>query len=260
VERVSDDAVFESVRALAAAGEYLDLVPGVVAAVSPTRPGEYQRTAEGGYRRLYSCGTPEFLQARQAGLLGRLPDLVPAPAVVVEEAESVIGYRLPPLLRRLYLEVGNGGFGPGYGIFGLRDGHRDDDLDWTVLDWYHYAHDAPSSDWSFLPASVLPLCLWGCAIYSLIDCSDPEGRMWGWDQQPGAEGVEALFPERLTLAQWLRRWVSGNLHQPTLVRDPVAQEWRAATDDEYAQREAELADRVTRLRRTLTERSSRPQR
>jgi hypothetical protein len=204
VERVNDDAVFEAVRALAAAGEYLDLVPGV-AAVSPTRPGQYQRTAEGGYRRLYHRGTPEFLQAHQAGLLDRLPALIAAPAVVVEEAESVVGYCLPPLLRRLYLEVGNGGFGPGYGIFGLRDGHRDDELDRTALDWYHYAHDAPSSHWSFLPASLLPLCHWGCAIYSLIDCSDPAGPMWGWDPNPGPGGMEALFPQRLTMAQWLHR-------------------------------------------------------
>ena len=250
MERERGVVVFEAVRALAAAGEYLDRVPGV-AAVSRTGPGEYQRTAEGGYRRLYRRGTPEFLQARQAGLRGRLPALVPAPAVVVEEAERVIGCRLPPLLRRLYLEVGNGGFGPGSGIFGLTDGHRDDDRGWTALDWYRQAHGTPSSYWSFLPASLLPLCLWGCAIYSLTDCADPEGPMWGWDPNPGPDGMEALFKQPLTLAQWLDRWVSGNLHQPTLVRDPVTQEWRGATDDEYAQRVAELADQAARLRRSL---------
>ena len=51
---------------------------------------------------------------------------VPAPARPgqVEEAERIIGFPVPPLLRRLYLEVANGGVGPGGGgILGLRGGH-----------------------------------------------------------------------------------------------------------------------------------------
>ncbi|MGH4031337.1 hypothetical protein ACQB60_20655 [Actinomycetota bacterium Odt1-20B] len=49
---------------------------------------------------------------------------LPAPATeaAVTEAELVIGFPLPPLLRRLYLEVANGGFGPGEGIVGVRGG------------------------------------------------------------------------------------------------------------------------------------------
>ncbi len=35
------------------------------------------------------------------------------------DAETIIGFPLPTLLRRIYLEVGNGGFGPGYGLFPL---------------------------------------------------------------------------------------------------------------------------------------------
>src|SRR5258708_13239995 len=33
------------------------------------------------------------------------------------QAEAQLGFGLPSFLRRLYLEVGNGGFGPGYGLF-----------------------------------------------------------------------------------------------------------------------------------------------
>ena len=43
----------------------------------------------------------------------------------LEEAESRLGFKLPILLRRLYLEVGNGGFGPSYGLLGISGGaHR----------------------------------------------------------------------------------------------------------------------------------------
>ncbi|MDX6329418.1 MAG: hypothetical protein QOI83_1801 [Streptomycetaceae bacterium] len=50
---------------------------------------------------------------------GRLPNSATPEAVA--EAEEVIGFPLPPLLRRLYLEVANGGFGPDEGI--LSDNH-----------------------------------------------------------------------------------------------------------------------------------------
>jgi hypothetical protein len=193
VEPASDDAVFESVQALVTAGEYLDDIPGIAAASSPGS-GQYLRSAGGRYRRIYQRGTPEYRQARRAGLLERLPALRPAPADAVEEAENLIGYRLPPLLRRLYLEAGNGGFGPGYGILGLRDGHRDDTRR-AALDLYREAHDTSSPHWSFLPASLLPICYWGCGIYSFTDCSQPQGPMWGWDPNPGPVDRQALFAQ-----------------------------------------------------------------
>jgi hypothetical protein len=41
-----------------------------------------------------------------------LAPLRPAPHAAVAEAEELAGRSLPLLLRRLYLEVGKGGFGP----------------------------------------------------------------------------------------------------------------------------------------------------
>ncbi len=238
VEAVSDDAALGSVRSLVMAGEYLDHIPGVD--LSPST-GHHLSAADGRYRRKYQRGTPEYLQARQAGLIERLPGLVPAPADAVEEAEDLIGCQLPPLLRRLYLEVGNGGFGPGYGMLGLRGGHRAGNR-WAALDFYRAAHDPSSAYWSFLPAGLLPVCYWGCGIYSFIDCSRPEGPMWGWDPNPGPTDGQALFPEPFTLAGWLDRWVRGKLCQPTLVRDAGTEQWRGATEQEHAQWIAEMED------------------
>jgi hypothetical protein len=133
--------------------------------------------------------------------------LVPATAEAVREAEGLVGFPLPPLLRRLYLEVADGGFGPYCGLLGLAAGHSHNGL--TALDLYRHAHEISPlplyPDWWFLPYRLLPLCEWGCGIYSFIDCSDPRGPMWGWDAKTGAEGEHALFPEPFvfTRLSWL---------------------------------------------------------
>lgn len=104
---VSDDEVFESISALVAAGEYRDEILG--------RPG---MNIQGGgafrgngptMKRIYRRGSPEHLHAREQGWTEPLPPLTPAPPEAVDEAESLAGAPLPPLLRRLYLEIGNGG-------------------------------------------------------------------------------------------------------------------------------------------------------
>ena len=72
-------------------------------------------------------------------MLDPLPALVPATAEAVREAEGLVGLPLPPLLRRLYLEVADGGFGPYYGLLGLAAGHSHNGL--TALDLYRHAHE-----------------------------------------------------------------------------------------------------------------------
>jgi hypothetical protein len=42
----------------------------------------------------------------------------PTTAAQVDTAEEALGFAIPPILRRLYTEVANGGFGPGYGLVG----------------------------------------------------------------------------------------------------------------------------------------------
>src|SRR5436190_5588567 len=43
----------------------------------------------------------------------------PATPAEVDAAEVTLGFAIPHLLRRLYTEVGNGGFGPSYGLEGV---------------------------------------------------------------------------------------------------------------------------------------------
>jgi hypothetical protein len=123
---------FQAVLGLVAAGEYLDEIPGVPHALDG-RGGAFQRTPDGRYRRICQRGSTEYLRARSSGLAEPVPAvLVPATEAAVEEAEHVLGLPLPPLLRRLHLEVGNGGSGSGQGILGLAGDHRGR----TALDGY----------------------------------------------------------------------------------------------------------------------------
>lgn len=147
----------------------------------------------------------------------RLASLRPAPPAAVAEAEELAGRSLPSLLRRLYLEVGNGGFGPGYGLLGLRHGHRTGGLDALTG----------------LNRGVLTLCEWGCGINSELNLTD--GQICGYDPNPAPAGVPCTFPQHLTIVDWFSKWVEGTLYQPWLAQDPTTGEWRGATDAEYAE-------------------------
>ena len=171
----ADDAVFDAVVRLVAAGEYRDELYG-----KPSHDleggGMFVASPDGEPRqRVYFRCSREYEAARSAGVIQLLPRLRPAAPEAVEEAEEEIGYPLTPLLRRLYLEVGNGGFGPGYGILGLKDGHSDDGGH-TAIELYR--ERAPRE-------GLLPVCYWGCGIYSLIDCRT--GRMWASTRTPCRE-------------------------------------------------------------------------
>lgn len=47
------------------------------------------------------------------------PTVPPLAMAEVERAERKLGYRLPQLLRRIYTEIGDGGFGPEGGLASL---------------------------------------------------------------------------------------------------------------------------------------------
>lgn len=226
---MSEDEVFQAVQDLVAVGEYLDRIPGVPMP-SAERGGMFAITPDGQYRRFYERGSAEYLQARASGLVEPLPaDLVPASEETVQAVEDDIGLPLPPLMRRLYTEIGDGGFGPGYGLLKLS----------TSLSKHRQQRNDDSPAWSSFPPWLLAICGWGCAIYSYVDCSAPEGPMWGWDPNPGPIGAGALYPQSLNLAGWLGRWIDHTLYQPWLLQDPDTGEWRGATDDDYAEAFAE---------------------
>jgi hypothetical protein len=139
------------------------------------------------------------------------PDLPPVASLgAVAEVEEVIGYPLPPLLRRLYLQVANGGFGPQGGIIGVSG------YDYWSSDVFA---DITESAMAFRAEpngrrqGMVQLLDWGCSIASLLDCRDPAGALWGWDPNRCCWD-HALFPQHIAFSQWLAESIGRDYSEP----------------------------------------------
>jgi hypothetical protein len=140
----------------------------------------------------------------QQQLTGRIrPE--PASLEQVEEAEQKIGYPLPPLLRRLYLEVANGGFGPHWGVVGVVPNRPSGD-DEVITDlWYG---DEPNDPLH----GLIMIYDWGCAVCSLIDVTDPAGPMYVLDNG-------RFYSEDMMFRMWIMSWLDGSLEMPGAPHD-----------------------------------------
>jgi hypothetical protein len=147
----------------------------------------------------------------------------PATAAMIEAAEQTLGFGLPPLLRQIYLEVGNGGFGPGYGLIGVPGGAVDstgdsivdrrgsDSTGDSIVEMYQWFRrpERDDSTWKW-PAQLLPVCHLGCAMYACVDCSDPDGAVTWWEPNPRERGDPVdlyLIPVGRSLEGWLWAWL-----------------------------------------------------
>ncbi len=121
---------------------------------------------------------------------GDNPPYGPASAKALDAVETQVGVVLHALFRRLYTEVGNGGYGPSWGLIGVDGGHTDvDGRNVGAL----YA-DLRAEWW---PEGLLPLCDWGGGAWA---CIDPDGRIVTMDESgPTRTGY--------TLHSWLEAWV-----------------------------------------------------
>jgi len=110
-----------------------------------------------------------------------------ATSAILRAAEEKLGRELDPFLRRAYLEVADGGFGPGYGALPLIG-------DVSLFSIYESFRDGA---W---PADLLPVFSWGDAIWS---CVDSAGRIVTHDDVDGP--TLTAFDVRT----WLRMWIDG---------------------------------------------------
>jgi hypothetical protein len=135
------------------------------------------------------------------------PPIVPRPVLNEETVvmlELDLGFRLPSLARELYLQVANGGFGPGWGILSLEDVvefDRSCRSNWD--DGY------PPNGW---PDRLVRFCEWGCNIWSGIDGSTEQCGVVRFDPDRYQDQItDCLVPECDSLSDWLTSWLDGTL-------------------------------------------------
>jgi hypothetical protein len=136
---------------------------------------------------------------------------IPPPVSIheMEVAEKKLGFTIPSLLRVLYLQIGNGGFGPGYGIFGLNDAgaknyHK------NLVDWYLEYTGFSHPDYPVFPRQFLTICDWGDNITSMVDWTISKSPVFRFNGDKYDEGAfeKVINPESPSLQIWLEDWVS----------------------------------------------------
>ncbi|MFJ8160527.1 SMI1/KNR4 family protein [Streptomyces sp. NPDC096136] len=122
------------------------------------------------------------------------PPPVPLAAGEADRAERTLGFALPPLLAALYTRVGDGGFGPEYGLLPLR----------RAMAEYEAGR---ASAWGW-PEGVLPLADLGCGMYACVDCRSDTAQVLLFEPNPGDRDL-AWYHHSPGLARWLRDWLDG---------------------------------------------------
>ena len=130
--------------------------------------------------------------------------------VALHESEEMLGFPIPSLLAEVYAKVGNGGFGPGYGLLGLVGGAVDDQGCNAIAQYSNYIQADPSDPSWRWPLGLLPICHWGCAIYSCVDVSVDQNPVVAFDPNLYEDSWSRCFlPHNRNLEQWLVAWASG---------------------------------------------------
>jgi hypothetical protein len=181
------------------------------------------QSLSGDLNQLVQNGPNDRIHARamdlQRGMTIPAERALPAPATesTLQVAEADLGVRLPSLLRRLYLEVANGGFGPGPGLVGVRGGATTDHGK-SLEDLYAEMVEAQSehSAWVW-PRTLIPVTDIG-GVYVCIDGATEAARVMEFDFEEldevghGDRGWSRAFRDRSpSLAAYLEEW----LNKPT---------------------------------------------
>ncbi|CAM5575292.1 SMI1/KNR4 family protein [Streptomyces griseomycini] len=141
----------------------------------------------------------------------RGPLFPPITLAEAEDAERRIGRPLPELLRRVYTEVANGGFGPDSGLASLTEGNH---AARHVSHWPCVVSVYERNRTRSVPPSWLPLAYGGCtmewhlsltAVDNPVLLYDADGWEPAWGENPH-NGLRHAFS---SLRRWLWIWADG---------------------------------------------------
>lgn len=137
----------------------------------------------------------------------------PASAADVDAAEVALGFAIPRLLRRLYTEVGNGGFGPGYGLEGVPTCVSvPGSADIIVLYEMYCCEPPPEYPAHVWPRGLVPLISGGCLSIECVDFLNPPNAVVKYDggncklEFPVSDSLEPVAPSlEARLQAWLAK-------------------------------------------------------
>ncbi len=125
----------------------------------------------------------------------------PSSPEILAQIERRLSFELPALLRSIYLRVGNGGFGPGYGLLGTPGGHTDQEGR-SLLSCYEFMLSEYGNEQPSWPAGILPICEWGSQIWSCVDCMSSISPVITFCD-------EGLFKVGYDVQAWFKAWAEG---------------------------------------------------
>jgi hypothetical protein len=147
----------------------------------------------------------------------------PATPADVDAAEVALGFAIPQLLRRLYTEVGNGGFGPNYGVEGVPTirpvpGSADIVALYEAYNW-EPPDEHPTHVW---PRGWVPLISGGCNYMECVDFLRPSHAVALFDpdncdvDRPVLESLRAVAADLSKSAR-----MSANARPPVFCFDSL---------------------------------------
>jgi hypothetical protein len=119
---------------------------------------------------------------------------------VVKAAD--VGFPLPQLLKRIYLEISNGIAGFSYDIIGLTGGC--DSGCGTLVDAYlgfKRGGESENKEWK---TGLLPFCSWGCNIFSCVDCTNSANPLFTYQDS-------GIWGEQYSLPEFFEMWLKGKV-------------------------------------------------
>ncbi len=162
--------------------------------------------------RIRKCAVDPNLATDMAAY-GPFPFFKPTTETRLAKAEARLSISFPTLLRELLTQVGNGGFGPGYGIIGIGKlgSHDDMDQDLVAVNKMHRRGPKNCSNWHW-PDSRLTFCYGGCACYYCVECHESLNPVYLFDPSRIRDECDdpasaALKREAKSLELFLENWL-----------------------------------------------------